>query len=255
MNTAPDRTTGPVPGLTLDRVTVRYGRRTAVNEVTASFAPGLHALLGPNGDGKSSLIRTIATLQKPASGSVTFGGSVPWPAEGPAGIRRHLGYLPQENLGKSRFTVREHLAYLAWLRKLPKEETAAEVDRVIGLVRLGDRADVKIRALSGGMRRRVGIGSALIGSPGLVVLDEPSAGLDVAQRGILRDITREVAKDAVVLVSTHIIEDILDAADTVTVIDAGRVVWAGARAEFVPDAAPGDLASFEARYLELVSNS
>lgn len=253
MTTAPDRTTAPA--LDLDRVTVRYGHRTAVDAVTAHFTPGLHALLGPNGAGKSSLIRTVATLQKPAAGSVTFGGAASWPDEGPEGILRHLGYLPQENLGKSRFTVREHLAYMAWLRKLPKEETAAEVDRVIGLVRLGDQTDVKIRALSGGMRRRVGIGSALIGRPGLVVLDEPSAGLDVAQRGILRDITREVARDAVVLVSTHIIEDILDAADTVTVIDSGRVVWAGDRAGFVPDAAPGDLASFEARYLELVSNS
>ncbi|WP_297006508.1 ATP-binding cassette domain-containing protein [uncultured Corynebacterium sp.] len=238
--------------LDLDQVTVRYGRRggarPAVDAATATFGPGLHALLGPNGAGKSSLIRTIATLQKPSSGSVTFGGSGEI-----ASIRRHLGHLPQENLGKSRFTVREHFAYMAWLRRLPKAQTEAEVDRVIGLVRLGDRADTKIRALSGGMRRRVGIGSALIGQPGLVILDEPSAGLDVVQRGILRDITREVSRDAVVLVSTHIIEDILDTADTadtVTVIDTGRIVWAGERGAFAPGAAPGDpgnLAAFERR--------
>lgn len=237
--------------LSLDNVTVRYGRSTAVDAVSLQLGTGLHALLGPNGAGKSSLIRTVVTLQKPTSGSVRFAGAS-WPQDGPAAVRRNLGYLPQDNLGKSRFTVREHLAYMAWLSEIPKDETAREVDRVIDLVRLGDRADTKIKALSGGMRRRVGIGSALVGRPGLVVLDEPSAGLDVGQRGILRDITRQVAEDAVVIVSTHIIEDILDAADTVTVMDRGHVVSHGTRSDF---SSTGDLGAFEEHYLGLVSES
>lgn len=237
--------------LTLDEVTVRYGRFTAVDSVSLQLGTGLHALLGPNGAGKSSLLRSIVTLQKPTAGSVTFGrGS--WPRDGHEVIRRQLGYLPQENLGKSRFTVREHLAYMAWLSELPKELAGHEVDRVMELVRLTDRADTKIKALSGGMRRRVGIGSALMGHPGLVVLDEPSAGLDVGQRGILRDITREVAKEAVVIVSTHIIEDILDAAETITVMNAGAVVSHGTREDF---STSGDLSAFENRYFELVTES
>lgn len=141
---------------------------------------------------------------------------------------------------------------MAWLRQIPKHEVSAEVERATALVRLDDHIDLRIKALSGGMRRRVGIASAIIGKPGLVILDEPSAGLDVGQREVLRDITRELSRDAVVVVSTHIIEDILDAAETVTVMDGGRLVSVGTRHDFAPEQ---DLRAFERRYLELVSGS
>ncbi|AXE37472.1 ATP-binding cassette domain-containing protein [Acidipropionibacterium virtanenii] len=229
--------------LTVDELTVQYRRRTAVDAVSWRLDEGFHALLGPNGAGKSSLLRAIATLQ-PASGIVELDGRT-----GTA-IREQLGYCPQENLGRSRFTVREHLAYLCWLHRIPDSKTPAEVDRVVELVSLTDRADDRISALSGGMRRRVGIGSALVGRPSLVILDEPSAGLDVAQRESLSAVLQRVAADAITIVSTHIVEDVLDHADTLTVMDQSRFVFSGAFDEF---AGSRDLEAVRSRYLEMVT--
>lgn len=235
--------------LTIHEVSVSYGRKNVVDGVSLRLHKGLHALLGQNGAGKTSLIETVATLRKPAGGSISLQGAT-WPGDDPAQIRRCLGYLPQENLGKSRLTVREHLEYMCWLGKLAPQSVSDEVDRVIDLIDLGEQSHSAIRSLSGGMRRRVGIGSALVGRPGLIVLDEPSAGLDLSQREGLRDIMRKAADDAIVIVSTHIVEDVLDVADTITVLNEGKVLRHCPREDFSP---VGDLAAFENEYLRLVN--
>ncbi|PRQ10704.1 multidrug ABC transporter ATP-binding protein [Corynebacterium sp. 13CS0277] len=212
--------------LLLDEITVSYRSTVAVREVSLELSSGIHALLGPNGAGKSSLLEVLATLRKPTSGHFTVDG-----LSGTA-VRRVVGYLPQDNLPKSRFTVREHVAYMCWLKMLDPHAVPAEVDRLIDLADLGGKSDATIASLSGGMRRRVGIASALVGSPRLVLLDEASAGLDMAQRDSLRRILARVSDEAIVLSSTHIVEDIVDLADTITVMSAGSFVFTGPWQDF-----------------------
>lgn len=229
--------------LQVDEVTISYRRRVAVDAVNWQLGPGFHALLGPNGAGKSSLLRAIATLQPFRSGKITF--------DGHAGksIREHLGYCPQENLGRSSFTVREHLLYMCWLHRIPQGAAKVEAERILDLIALPDRASDRIASLSGGMRRRVAIGSALVGNPGLVILDEPSAGLDMAQRDELTRILQGVSRDSVVVVSTHLVEDVIDHADTLAVMDRGRFLFADAFTQFTSSR---ELGAVRGRYLSLV---
>lgn len=230
--------------LTVKSLTVRYRNKTAVNAVDWDLGPGVHALLGPNGAGKSSLLSTLATLRKPTSGSFSIDGRTG------ADVRRTLGYLPQDNLGKSRMTVTEHLTYMAWLKEIPEHHTREHIQELLAIAELEDQAHSRISALSGGMRRRVGIASALAGHPQLVILDEPSAGLDVAQRDRLRSIVSRVAQGATVIVSTHIVEDVLSIADTLTVMNKGQFIYVGPWEEF---GAGRDLAAVEQRYLQAVA--
>ncbi|GAB2482663.1 ABC transporter ATP-binding protein [Luteococcus sediminum] len=229
--------------LRIDNVTIAYRRRIAVSAVSWRLDAGLHALLGPNGAGKSSLLRAVATLQPVSTGLIEFDGH-----SGP-GIRQHLGYCPQENLGKSSFTVREHLLYMCWLRRIPHGAAASEAERVMELIDLSDRASERISKLSGGMRRRVAIGSALVGDPGLVLLDEPSAGLDMAQRDALSRILQGVARQSVVIVSTHLVEDVIHHADSLAVMDQGEFLFAD---DFNQFATSRELGPVRDRYLELV---
>ena len=239
--------------LCIDDVTVKYGSTVAVQNANLVLSAGVHALLGPNGAGKSSLLEVIATLRKPSSGSFHFTDNNPDSANQNdytgMDLRSILGYLPQENLPKSRFTVREHLAYVCWLKQIPDGDVSAEVDRLINLAELSDKADATIASLSGGMRRRVGIASALVGSPRVLILDEASAGLDMAQRDSLRRIVATVARDAIVLTSTHIVEDIIDIADTLTVMSRGTFMFSGGWDEFCHTR---QLPELKAQYLELV---
>ena len=180
------------------KIDATYGHSTALGQLSRTFDAGrVYGLKGPNGAGKSSLLEVIATLRKPSSGSFRFTDNAPDLANRNdytgMDLRHILGYLPQENLPKSRFTVREHLAYMCWLKQIPDGNVSAEVDRLINLTELSDKADATIASLSGGMRRRVGIASALVGSPCLLILDEASAGLDMAQRDSLRRIVAAVA--------------------------------------------------------------
>lgn len=239
--------------LYIDDVTVKYGSTVAVQDANLVLSSGVHALLGPNGAGKSSLLEVIATLRKPSSGSFRFtdndSDSVNRNDYIGMNLRHILGYLPQENLPKSHFTVREHLAYMCWLKQIPDENVPAEDDRLIKLAELSDKADATIASLSGGMRRRVRIASALVGSPRLLILDQASAGLDMAQRDSLRRIVATVAHNAVVLTSIHIVEDIIDIANTLTVMSRGAFMFSGGWDEFCHTR---QLPELKAQYLELV---
>ncbi len=230
--------------LTVTDVSVRYRRRVAVDHVSWSLGPGFHALLGPNGAGKSSLLTTVATIRRPTSGTVELDG-----LRGDR-IRTRLGYCPQENLRKSRFTVREHLAYMCWLHRIPSPDESGEISRILDVVDLDARADDRVGSLSGGMRRRLGIGSALVGSPNLLVLDEPSAGLDVAQRAELASVLGQVSRDAITIVSTHIVEDIIDIAETVTIMDSGHFITDESFSSFTVSR---DLDAVRSKYLAMVS--
>ncbi|MFF3943924.1 ABC transporter ATP-binding protein [Streptomyces sp. NPDC001902] len=225
------------PTVSLDGLTVRHRRTTALDALDLRVGRGVHGLLGPNGAGKTSLIRVLATVAGYRSGRLELLGHDPATQAGRTAIRRRLGYLPQEFGYYPGFTVREFVAYVAWLKEMPKAAVPAAVDRAMERVGVAERADVRIRTLSGGMVRRVGIAQAIVNDPDLLLLDEPTAGLDPEQRVQFRALLREVGTTATVLVSTHLVEDVATACTEVTLLDSGRTAFRGTAAEL---AAAGD---------------
>jgi ABC-type multidrug transport system ATPase subunit len=218
-------------------LTVRAGRRMAVNGVDLTLATGVHGLLGPNGAGKTTLIRALATVLRPAGGELDLLGGA-----SQRDVRRRLGYLPQEFGFYRRFTVREFVEYMAWLKEMPKADIPGAVQRAIERVDLTDRADARLKTLSGGMIRRAGIAQAIVNDPAILLLDEPTAGLDPAQRMHFRKLLRDMT-DICVVVSTHLVEDVAAACTDVVLLNEGRVVFQGATAAMAAagtDADPGD---------------
>ncbi|MER6911651.1 ABC transporter ATP-binding protein [Streptomyces sp. NPDC000594] len=212
-------------------MTVRHRRTVALDAVDLEFGTGVHGLLGPNGAGKTSLVRVLATVAAPAQGKVELLGHDASDRRELTRLRRRLGYLPQEFGYYPGFTVREFVAYIAWLKELPADRTPAAVERAVERVGLGDRIDAKVGSLSGGMVRRVGIAQAIVNEPELLLLDEPTAGLDPEQRVEFRALLREVGTASTVVVSTHLVEDVATACSEVTLIEAGRVAYRGTTAE------------------------
>ena len=215
-------------GVIADEVAKTYGRTTALAGASFSAGTGVTGLLGPNGAGKTTLLRILATVTSPGSGRVRLLGRDPRDAQDRLEIRRRLGYLPQEPGFHRGFTVFEFVDYVAILKEMTdRRERHDEVRRVVDLVGLTDVADRKIRALSGGMRRRVGVAQALLGDPELVVLDEPTAGLDPEQRLRFRDLVSRIGEGRTVILSTHQTEDVAALCPHVVVLDAGRTVFDG----------------------------
>ncbi|WP_415925015.1 ABC transporter ATP-binding protein [Streptomyces sp. AK04-3B] len=206
---------------------VRHRGTVALDGVDLGLGVGVHGLLGPNGAGKTSLIRVLATVARPSAGRVEIlGEDVGDPARRGA-VRSRLGYLPQEFGYYPGFTVREFVAYVAWLKDMPAAQVPAAVERAVGRVGLTDRADAKVKSLSGGMIRRVGIAQAIVNEPDVLLLDEPTAGLDPEQRLEFRGLLRDLGARATVVVSTHLVEDVAAACTEVTLLEAGRVAYRG----------------------------
>jgi ABC-2 type transport system ATP-binding protein len=217
--------------LTLAGVGKRYRGTTALHDVTLDLPPGVTGLLGPNGAGKSTLLRIVATALSPDSGSVRAFGCDPGDAAGRLAIRRRLGYLPQESGAFGGFTAFAFVDYVAVLKEMTDQAARhAEVRRVLDVVGLGDRAHQRLRALSGGMRRRVGLAQALLGRPDLLVLDEPTVGLDPEQRLRFREVLAGLSPSTCVLLSTHLTEDVSALCPRVVVLDRGSVLFEGATA-------------------------
>ncbi|GIJ77876.1 ABC-type multidrug transport system, ATPase component [Micromonospora phaseoli] len=223
-----------------EQLVVRAGRQVAVNGLDLTLDTGVHGLLGPNGAGKTTLMRALATVVNPASGRLRLlGQSVTDPA-GLRQVRRELGYLPQHFGFYPRFTVREFVEYVAWLKEMPKSAIPGAVQRAVERVGLADRADTRMKTLSGGMLRRAGIAQAIVNEPRLLLLDEPTVGLDPEQRLDFRHLLRDVGVDSCVLVSTHLVEDVAAACTDVVLIDAGRLVWQGTPAQLAQRGTAGD---------------
>jgi ABC-2 type transport system ATP-binding protein len=208
-------------------LTRRFGRTQAVAGVDLSAGPGVFGLLGPNGAGKTSLLRMMATVIPPSSGRLRLLGRDPGGYAPRREIRRRLGYLPQ-NLGYyPSFTVAEFVEYFALLKEMPSARVPAAVAAAIERTDLGDKARARLRTLSGGMLRRAGIAQAIVNEPELLLLDEPTAGLDPEQRVAFRALLRECGQRATVVVSTHLVEDVGAACTEVAVMNQGTIVFHG----------------------------
>ena len=221
----------PVMNVEITDLTRRFGRNQAVAGVSLQAGPGVFGLLGPNGAGKTTLLRMMATVIPPTTGHLRLLGRDPG-AYGPRReVRRRLGYLPQ-NLGYyPGFTVAEFVEYFALLKEMPAARVPAAVATAVERVDLGGRARAKLRTLSGGMLRRVGIAQAIVNEPELLLLDEPTAGLDPEQRVHFRALLRELGQRATVVVSTHLVEDVGAACSQVALMDQGKVVFDGTPGE------------------------
>src|SRR5215831_14582232 len=215
-----------------DGLSRRYGATRALDQVSLTLNRGITGLLGPNGAGKTTLLSILATVNEPDTGQVSVFGLDPRDAAERLEIRRRLGYLPQE-LGYHRhFTVAGFLDYVAILKEITdRRRRAEEVARVLAALGLERRARRRIRALSGGLRQRLGIAQALLGRPDLLILDEPTSGLDPEQRLRFRELLSDLPGDPVIVLSTHQADDIAAICPHVVVLLQGQVHFTGTPAE------------------------
>ncbi|CAM5626659.1 ATP-binding cassette domain-containing protein OS=Streptomyces alboniger OX=132473 GN=CP975_15775 PE=4 SV=1 [Streptomyces alboniger] len=238
----------------LDNVTYAYRRWNSpvLADFTYTVPDGLTVLLGPNGAGKSTLLKLAAGTARPARGTVTL-DETPSAARS---YRRAVGWLPQHVQPMPQLTAREYVAYAGWLKGMTTavahEKALLSLDRV----NLTERADVKTHRLSGGQLRRLGVAATLVHDAQVLLLDEPTAGLDPQQRRAFRDVLASLAGEVRVLMSTHDIQDLAEEADHVTVLHAGKIVQYGTTTDFLahtpPDTAPGRAA--EGAYTALLDD-
>ena len=199
--------------LTVNHVTKTYGNFTALEDITLEFSQGLYALLAPNGAGKTTLIKMLTTLIFPTRGEILLDGDEIIALD--ETYREKIGYLPQEFGYYKNHSPRQFLSYLAALKGLDKREAARKTDELLELVSLADVRDKKMRKFSGGMIQRVGIAQALQNDPRILILDEPTAGLDPKERVRFRNLISSLSKNRIVIMSTHIVSDIETVANQV----------------------------------------
>lgn len=211
--------------LKLDRVSRHFGAKTAVDEVSFTLTQGVYGLLGANGAGKTTLMRMMCALLPPDGGEITFCGEEIRRMGGE--YRRILGYLPQDFGYYPDFTAERYLKYLAQLKALPPQRIPQRLDEIWELTGLKDERRRKLKGFSGGMLRRLGIGQALLNDPEVLILDEPTSGLDPKERIRFRNLISSMGKDRIVLLSTHIVQDVEFIADEIFLMKDGRLMEAG----------------------------
>jgi ABC-2 type transport system ATP-binding protein len=222
----------------VDSVSKSYGSVHALRDVSLRLDTGITGLLGPNGAGKTTLLSALGTVLRPDTGRVTVDGRDAYGSSGDRiEIRRRLGYLPQEVGFPRSMTAFGFVEYIAVLKEWDDPRArGAEVSRVLDLVGLTDRGRTRVRALSGGQRRRLSLAQALLGDPQLLVLDEPTTGVDPEQRAVLRQVLSRSGERAAVLLATHQTEDIAALCDRVVVLAGGSVRFDGVVRELVESA-------------------
>lgn len=221
--------------LTVDRLSKQYKSKIAVDRVSFNLTEGVTGLLGANGAGKTTLMRMITGILAPTSGDITADG-IPVQTEE---YRAILGYLPQDFGYYPEFTAREFVQYIAALKGLDKNTAKRKTDQLLELVGLSDVAGKKIKTFSGGMKQRVGIAQAIVNDPKILILDEPTAGLDPKERVRFRNLIAEIGKNTIVLFSTHIVSDIDSIASNLLMMRDGQIIYEGAW-----DKEKGDLEQF-----------
>ncbi|MDE7222848.1 MAG: ABC transporter ATP-binding protein [Acetatifactor sp.] len=224
--------------LCIENISKKYQNKTVVDHISLKLETGVYGLLGANGAGKTTLMRMICGILQPTEGRITLTGQ-PQTSEA---YRSVLGYLPQDFGYYPDFTGREFLLYMAALKGLPKPQARQKSEELLELVGLNGQAGKKIKTYSGGMKQRLGIAQALLNDPSLLVLDEPTAGLDPKERVRFRDLIAQAGQSSIVLLSTHIVSDVEHIANSILMMKEGRLIYQGKWEE-----SRGDLEAF---YLE-----
>lgn len=217
--------------LSLDRLTKHYGSKIAVDQVSAVLQPGVYGLLGANGAGKTTLMRMLCAILESTSGEVFLDGKevVSMGAE----YRNVLGYLPQDFGYYPNYTAMEFLMYISALKGIPKKMARKRSEELLEEVGLGHVDGRKVKTFSGGMKQRLGIAQALLNHPEILILDEPTAGLDPKERVRFRNLLSDYAGDKIVILSTHIVSDIEAIADEVLLMKRGKIVLQGTVPELI----------------------
>ena len=216
--------------IVIDNLSKRYGKKEAIKNLSLKIPSGMYGLLGRNGAGKTSLMRILAALSVPTNGDIWLNGVS---MKETAKIREMVGYLPQDFSMYRSMTVFGAMDYLGLLSDIPKEIRKERIDELLEKVNLKDNARTKIKALSGGMKRRLGIAQALLHNPQILIVDEPTTGLDPEERIRFRNLLSDFADDRIVLLSTHIASDIESICDGVAVLNDGRLLFHGSTEELI----------------------
>lgn len=219
--------------LTLDRLTKQYGSKIALDRIDATFEPGIYGLLGANGAGKTTMMRLICDILKPTSGEVTFNGTNI--REMGESYRAAIGYLPQDFGYYPNFTAMNFLLYMASLKGLNARYAKEKSLELLETVNLSDVKDKKIKTFSGGMKQRLGIAQAFLNNPQILILDEPTAGLDPKERVKFRNLISSFAENKIVILSTHIVTDVEYIADEILVIKGGTLLKKGAESTIIQE--------------------
>ena len=217
--------------LRLTEVTKKYGEKVALNRFTYAFEPGIYGILGANGAGKSTMMNLITDNLRRDGGSITFDGEDI--VKLGVNYRRVLGYMTQQQGLYEGMTADSFLVYMARLKEIPRKAVSGEVERVLEMTNLVDVRHKKIDSFSGGMKQRVLLAQALLGNPKVLILDEPTAGLDPKERARLRDHIYRLSQDRIVLLATHIVSDIEAIADSILLMRQGKLLRSGTSEELI----------------------
>ncbi|MBU3091227.1 ABC transporter ATP-binding protein [Clostridium sp. CF011] len=217
--------------LEIRNLTKSFGKKNANNNITLTLENGVYGLLGPNGAGKTTLMKQIVTLIKPTSGEIIYNGKSIYDKEDE--YRNIIGYLPQEFGAYKNFTAKQFLKYVAALKGIDKNKASKKIDELLNLVGLYEVRNKAVGKFSGGMKRRVGIAQVLLNDPKIVVLDEPTAGLDPQERARFRNLIADISKEKIIILSTHIISDIEAVARETIMIKNGSVIIKGSHKDIL----------------------
>ncbi len=219
--------------IVINNLSKNYGKKSALKNVSVTIHSGMYGLLGRNGAGKTSLMRILATLSVPSSGEISMNGI---PIKETAKIREIVGYLPQDFSFYRNMSVYGAMDYLGLLSNIPDKVRKERISALLEQVNLKENMRTKVKALSGGMKRRLGIAQALLHNPQILIVDEPTAGLDPEERIRFRNLLSEFAEDRIVILSTHISSDVESSCENIGVLDNGRMIWCGGTEELVKQA-------------------
>lgn len=215
--------------LTVNRITKQYSNKIAVDRVSMTMKTGVYGLLGANGAGKTTLMRMMCGILRPDSGEIRL-GSIPVNSED---YRNLLGYLPQDFGYYPNFTAWDFMLYMAALKGIPKEKAQARIEELLETTHLSDVCKKKVKTFSGGMKQRLGIAQALLNNPKILILDEPTAGLDPKERVKFRNMISKLGNQRIVLLSTHIVSDVEYIADQIMVMKDGNIIHKGSLEEII----------------------